>query len=141
MARRLLFLALLAVACREPPPPRPPRGPPSEAGSPRTRVAVVTIRFLSGELTPGTGSDRLRVAAVSARPAISRSTSPSWSTSTKAAAPGSALKDGSFAIWKGPIVGQDGKDVLPKDAVADDKFLGGINFYVKGVEGAIPSGK
>jgi basic membrane protein A and related proteins len=51
------------------------------------------------------------------------------------------LKDGSFAIWKGPIVGQDGKEVLPKDAVADDKFLGGINFYVKGVEGSIPSSK
>ena len=51
------------------------------------------------------------------------------------------LKDGSFAIWKGPIVGQDGKEVLAKDAVADDKFLGGINFYVKGVEGKIPSGK
>ncbi|CAH0353632.1 BMP family ABC transporter substrate-binding protein [Aquabacterium sp. CECT 9606] len=51
------------------------------------------------------------------------------------------LKDGSFVIWKGPIVGQDGKDVLAKDAVADDKFLGGINFYVKGVDGAIPSSK
>ena len=44
-------------------------------------------------------------------------------------------------IWKGPIVGQDGKEVLAKDAVADDKFLGGISFYVKGVEGKIPSGK
>ena len=51
------------------------------------------------------------------------------------------LKDGSFVIWKGPIVGQDGKEVLTKDAVADDKFLGGINFYVKGVEGTIPTGK
>jgi simple sugar transport system substrate-binding protein len=51
------------------------------------------------------------------------------------------LKDGSFVIWKGPIVGQDGKEVLAKDAVADDKFLGGINFYVKGVEGSIPSAK
>ncbi len=51
------------------------------------------------------------------------------------------LKDGSFEIWKGPIMGQDGKVVLAKDAVADDKFLGGINFYVKGVEGKIPSGK
>ena len=50
------------------------------------------------------------------------------------------LKDGSFAIWKGPIVGQDGKELLAKDAVADDKFLGGINFYVKGVEGKVPSG-
>ena len=51
------------------------------------------------------------------------------------------LKDGSFAIWKGPIVGQDGKDVLKKDEVADDKFLSGINFYVKGVEGKVPGGK
>ena len=51
------------------------------------------------------------------------------------------LKDGSFVIWKGPIVGQDGKEVLAKDAVADDKFLGGISFYVKGVEGKVPSGK
>ena len=50
------------------------------------------------------------------------------------------LKDGSFVIWKGPIVGQDGKEVLAKDAVADDKFLGGINFYIKGVEGKIPGG-
>ncbi|HMS05440.1 MAG TPA: BMP family ABC transporter substrate-binding protein [Burkholderiaceae bacterium] len=50
------------------------------------------------------------------------------------------LSDGSFAIWKGPIVGQDGKEVLAKDAVADDKFLGGINFYVKGVDGKVPGG-
>ncbi len=50
------------------------------------------------------------------------------------------LADGSFQIWKGPIVGQDGKPVLEKDAVADDKFLGGVNFYVKGVEGKIPGG-
>ena len=33
------------------------------------------------------------------------------------------LKDGSFSIWKGPILGQDGKEVVAKDAVADDKFL------------------
>ena len=50
------------------------------------------------------------------------------------------LKDGSLEIWKGPIMGSDGKEVLAKDAVADDKFLGGINFYVKGVEGKIPGG-
>ena len=50
------------------------------------------------------------------------------------------LKDGTFEIWKGPITGADGKEVLAKDAVADDKFLGGINFYVKGVEGKIPGG-
>ena len=51
------------------------------------------------------------------------------------------LKDGSFVIWKGPIVGQDGKEVIKKDEVADDKFLSGINFYVKGVEGKVPAGK
>ncbi len=48
------------------------------------------------------------------------------------------LKDGSFSIWKGPIVDQSGKEMLAKDTVADDKFLGGVMFYVKGVEGKIP---
>ena len=48
------------------------------------------------------------------------------------------LKDGSFSIWRGPIVGSDGKEVLKKDEVADDAFLGGIKFYVKGVEGKVP---
>ena len=51
------------------------------------------------------------------------------------------LKDGSFVIWKGPILGQDGKEILKQDEIADDKFLGGINFYVKGVEGAVPGSK
>ncbi|MFY7863309.1 BMP family ABC transporter substrate-binding protein [Roseateles sp.] len=51
------------------------------------------------------------------------------------------LKDGSFAIWKGPIVGQDGKEVLKKDEVADDKFLSGINFYIKGVDSKLPNAK
>jgi simple sugar transport system substrate-binding protein len=50
------------------------------------------------------------------------------------------LKDGSFSIWKGPIVGQDGKEVVAAGTVADDKFLTGINFYVKGVEGSVPGG-
>jgi simple sugar transport system substrate-binding protein len=51
------------------------------------------------------------------------------------------LRDGSFTIWKGPIKGQDGKDVLKAGEVADDKFMSGITFYVKGVEGKVPSGK
>jgi simple sugar transport system substrate-binding protein len=50
------------------------------------------------------------------------------------------LKAGTFSVWKGPIMGNDGKEVLAKDAVADDKFMGGINFYVKGVEGKVPGG-
>jgi basic membrane protein A and related proteins len=49
------------------------------------------------------------------------------------------LKEGSLAIWKGPIVDQSGKEVLAKDAVADDAFLGGVKFYVKGVEGKVPN--
>jgi len=51
------------------------------------------------------------------------------------------LKDGSFNIWKGPLLGQDGKEVLAKDVVADDAFLGGVKFYVKGVDGKVPGGK
>ena len=51
------------------------------------------------------------------------------------------LADGSFAIWKGPIKDNTGKEQIAKDTVADDKFLGGLNFYVKGVEGKIPGGK
>ncbi|MBH1957190.1 MAG: BMP family ABC transporter substrate-binding protein [Burkholderiales bacterium] len=48
------------------------------------------------------------------------------------------LKDGSFAIWKGPIMDNTGKQLLAKDVVADDKFLGGLKTYVKGVEGKVP---
>jgi basic membrane protein A and related proteins len=51
------------------------------------------------------------------------------------------LKDGSYVIWKGPIVDNTGKEVLAKDKAADDNFLGGINFYVKGVEGKVPGGE
>jgi simple sugar transport system substrate-binding protein len=48
------------------------------------------------------------------------------------------LKAGTFAIWKGPLVDNTGKTLLKKDEVADDKFLSGVNFYVKGVEGKVP---
>ena len=51
------------------------------------------------------------------------------------------LKDGSFVIWKGPMADNAGKEVLAKDAVADDAFLGGIKFFVKGVEGKVPGAK
>ena len=51
------------------------------------------------------------------------------------------LADGSFTIWKGPIVDNTGKDQIAKDTVADDKFLSGLGFYVKGVEGKIPGSK
>ena len=48
------------------------------------------------------------------------------------------LKDGSFSIWKGPLVDNTGKTILKKDEVADDKFLSGVKFYVKGVDGKVP---
>ena len=51
------------------------------------------------------------------------------------------LKDGSFVIWKGPITDNSGKVVLDKDMAADDAFLGGVKFYVKGVEGKVPGDK
>jgi len=51
------------------------------------------------------------------------------------------LADGSFSIWKGPITDNTGKVQIEKDKVADDEFLGGIKFYVKGVEGKVPGDK
>jgi len=50
------------------------------------------------------------------------------------------LKDGSFHPWKGPVVDQAGKTVVEADKSPDDKFMLGINFYVKGVDGKVPSG-
>ncbi|MBC3916783.1 BMP family ABC transporter substrate-binding protein [Undibacterium sp. CY18W] len=46
--------------------------------------------------------------------------------------------DGTAPIWKGPIKDNTGKEVLGKDAVADDKFLHDVKFYVEGVEGKVP---
>jgi simple sugar transport system substrate-binding protein len=51
------------------------------------------------------------------------------------------LKDGSFVIWKGPITSNEGKEMIAAGTNADDKFLGGINFFVKGVEGKVPGGE
>jgi simple sugar transport system substrate-binding protein len=51
------------------------------------------------------------------------------------------LKDGTVAVFKGPIVDNTGKEVLAAGAVADDQWKGKIDFYVKGVEGKVPSGK
>jgi simple sugar transport system substrate-binding protein len=51
------------------------------------------------------------------------------------------LKDGSFVIWKGPVLDQAGKGALTDGQVATPEFLLGMNFYVKGVEGVIPSSK
>ncbi|OYQ41880.1 BMP family ABC transporter substrate-binding protein [Rhodoferax sp. TH121] len=51
------------------------------------------------------------------------------------------LAEGTFAIWKGPLKDNTGKEVLKDGETADDKFLSGVNFYVKGVEGKVPGAK
>ena len=51
------------------------------------------------------------------------------------------MKTGTVAVFKGPLVDNTGKEVLAKGVVADDKWNGAINFYVKGVDGKVPSGK
>ena len=53
----------------------------------------------------------------------------------------SGLRAGTYSIWKGPIVDQSGKTVVEAGASADDPFLLGINFFVKGVEGTLPATK
>jgi simple sugar transport system substrate-binding protein len=49
------------------------------------------------------------------------------------------VRDGSFAIWKGPLHDNAGQQVLTPGQTADDAFLRRINFYVRGVEGRVPS--
>ena len=50
------------------------------------------------------------------------------------------IADGSFVIFKGPLADNAGKEILKAGEAADDKMLGGLNFYVKGVEGKVPGG-
>jgi len=51
------------------------------------------------------------------------------------------LKDGSFEVFTGPVTDNAGKVRLPKDQKADQEWKDKIDFYVKGVEGKVPSGK
>ena len=51
------------------------------------------------------------------------------------------LADGTYNIWKGPITDNTGKPMVAKDALGDDKYLSGMNTYVKGVEGKVPGPK
>ena len=51
-----------------------------------------------------------------------------------------AISDGSFKVFSGPLVDSTGKEVLKAGESADDKMLGGLSFYVKGVEGKVPGG-
>jgi len=51
------------------------------------------------------------------------------------------LKDGSLAVFKGPLFDNTGKEVLAKGKVADDEWNGKVTFYVQGVEGKSPASK
>ena len=51
------------------------------------------------------------------------------------------LKDGTVAVFKGPLVDNTGKEVLAKGMVGDDAWNGKVNFYVQGVEGKSPAAK
>jgi simple sugar transport system substrate-binding protein len=51
------------------------------------------------------------------------------------------MKAGTFEVFTGPIVGNDGKERLAKDTAADQAWKDKVDFYVKGVEGKIPAAK
>jgi simple sugar transport system substrate-binding protein len=59
----------------------------------------------------------------------------------KAEAAKAGIKSGQIEVFTGPIVGADGKERLAKDTKADQAWKDKVDFYVKGVEGRIPSGK
>ena len=48
------------------------------------------------------------------------------------------MKAGTFEVFSGPISSSDGKEVLAKDAKADQAWKDKVDFYVKGVEGKLP---
>lgn len=49
-----------------------------------------------------------------------------------------AIAKGSYHPFTGPLNKQDGSVWLKEGEVADDATLAGLNFYVQGIEGAIP---
>ena len=51
------------------------------------------------------------------------------------------LKAGTFEVFSGPIMGNDGKERLAKDTKADQAWKDKVDFYVKGIDGKIPSAK
>ncbi len=59
----------------------------------------------------------------------------------KAEEAAAGLKAGTLEVFTGPIVGSDGKERLAKDTKADQAWKDKVDFYVKGVDGKIPSGK
>jgi len=52
-----------------------------------------------------------------------------------------AMKAGTFEVFTGPVVDNAGKERLAKDAKADQDWKDKVDFYVRGVEGKIPTAK
>jgi simple sugar transport system substrate-binding protein len=52
-----------------------------------------------------------------------------------------AMKAGTFEVFTGPVVDNTGKERLAKDAKADQDWKDKVDFYVRGVEGKIPTAK
>ena len=52
-----------------------------------------------------------------------------------------AMKAGTFEVFTGPLSNNEGKEVLAKDTKADQAWKDKVDFYVKGVEGKLPSSK
>jgi basic membrane protein A and related proteins len=51
------------------------------------------------------------------------------------------MKAGTFEVFTGPLSSNDGKEVLAKGVAADQAWKDKVDFYVKGVEGKLPSNK
>ena len=52
-----------------------------------------------------------------------------------------SIKDRSFDVFNGPLADRDGTERLAAGKRADDAWLGGIDFFIKGIEGQIPTAK
>jgi simple sugar transport system substrate-binding protein len=48
------------------------------------------------------------------------------------------IKEGKVHPFAGPVVGQDGKEIVPKGRNMTDAELGAMNYYVKGVASTLP---
>jgi len=51
------------------------------------------------------------------------------------------MKAGTFEVFTGPVVDNAGKERLAKDVKADQDWKDKVDFYVRGVEGQIPTAK
>lgn len=48
------------------------------------------------------------------------------------------IVSGKWAVFQGPIIGQDGKEIVPAGKTLSDQEIDSIKWYVKGVEGKLP---